>query len=160
MIDQNMFVGVFITVSFTMKHATVVRDRATGRKLDVEAEQERLRRSKEEESSAAAYTSGLVQQRERERRREEERKEQTFSRSRGDAALNRGQRQKQHWDDPLYKVRHMDTSSASTGTLRVSRALVWENRYGIAPGRRWDGIDRTNGWERKRAMLLNERQGV
>lgn len=143
-----------------MERSTVVRDRATGRKLDVEAEQERLRQSMKEEESAASYTSGLVQQADRERRRDEERKEQAFSRSRDDAGLNRGQRQKQLWGDPLHKVWHMDTSRASSSACHEPRALVWGNRYGIAPGRRWDGIDRTNGWEKKRAMLLNERHGM
>jgi pre-mRNA-splicing factor CWC26 len=81
-----------------------------------------------------------------------------------DADLNSRQAQVQRWGDPMAemmakKQKIRDNKSAVDGSKVVmnSRGLAHPNRFGIAPGPKWDGVDRSNGFEESYFKRMNER---
>ncbi len=102
--------------------------------------------------------------------------------NRDDAELNDAQRTRSRWGDPLAGLRK-PTAAAPLDDAPVllpkkhakkARFIVpqevpphsWmrrnlpaaPNRYNIKPGRHWDGVDRSNGFERDMFKIQNERQ--
>jgi pre-mRNA-splicing factor CWC26 len=157
---------------------TIYRD-ATGRRIDVSlkraearaAEQEKVRAEKKAKEDAM----GEVQRREREEKRKqlEEAKFLTLSRGVDDEVMNDELKGKLRWDDPMAaymaqrraeeeaedsQKRTVSTRPGSTsaggGRVQVRKKVYTgppaaPNRYGILPGWRWDGVDRSNGFEKE-----------
>jgi len=105
------------------------------------------------------WGKGLAQREEKERERAmmDKERQKGFSRHADDADLNEEQKAKEMWNDPaaafLMKKR-------SKGPRRPEYAgpAPPPNRFGIKPGYRWDGVDRSNGFERKYFQRQNERK--
>ena len=53
-----------------------------------------------------------------------------------------------------YRV--IQTQSGYQFVLPKCKFETWENRFKIEPGSRWDGVDRANGFERRRMEKVNE----
>jgi len=152
---------------------TVYRD-ATGRRIDVSmkraearaAELEKLRQERKEKEDAM----GEVQKRQKEERKEklEEAKFLTVARHADDEEMNEELKGVIRWDDPMaaYMMKKQEeeggggraTGRSVTehdgGSGRGARRKVYQgaappNRYGIKPGWRWDGVDRSNGFEKE-----------
>lgn len=72
----------------------------------------------------------------------EEMKSGPFIRYADDARLNQSLKKEVRWDDPA-------RSFVEELKPTVQKFRYQPNRFGIAPGKGWDGIDRSNGFEEK-----------
>lgn len=128
---------------------TIYRD-ASGRRVDMElVMMERQRqKAKEEARKKLEYemSQGEVQKREKEEAKKamEEIKHMPFSRSIDDPELNRMLKEKERWNDPAATFLKKKQQSKRP----VYQGYYSANRFGIAPGYRWDGVDRGNGFEK------------
>ncbi|KAG0363471.1 Pre-mRNA-splicing factor of RES complex-domain-containing protein [Gamsiella multidivaricata] len=143
---------------------TVYRD-AQGRKIDRVQEKiekaEAARREIEKQERHMEWGKGLVQREAEEdrKKREAEEKFKPMARYRDDEELNEELKERERWNDPA--------AMFLTGTKKSKRAVrkyplyqgnVPPNRFGIRPGYRWDGVDRSNGFEKAYFERINTRK--
>ena len=135
-----------------IKPPTTVRDPA-GRPIDPLTYRPKEVIAKEENERAVAQWSGGVIQAAQKRLREERLREEAtkpFSRYEIESEADQELRQKDRFGDPLALFR-----PASPEANPSSNALyAASNRFAIAPGSRWDGVDRSNGFEVKYLSAL------
>lgn len=156
---------------------TYYRD-ATGRRVDVSMKRAEARRAaldaEEAERKKKDALKGEVQLEEARKRKEklQEAKGLTLARTADDEEMNREMRGQMRWNDPM--ARFLEAEDKTTGggagsrgaaasVRTASRRPVYKgacppNRYGIKPGYRWDGVDRSNGFESERFKALNRRE--
>lgn len=155
---------------------TYYRD-ATGRRVDVSMKRAEARRTalkaEEKERQKVEALKGEVQIEEAKRRRErlEEAKTMSLARMADDEEMNREMKEQRRWNDPMAQFLGGEDEGASGGGgsatsgktgKKTSRRPVYKgaappNRYGIRPGYRWDGVDRSNGFEAERFKAINRR---
>ncbi|OIW17303.1 hypothetical protein TanjilG_22415 [Lupinus angustifolius] len=128
------------------------------------------------------WGKGLAQKREAEAKMKdlELEKETPFARTRDDPQLDKMLKERLRWGDPmahLVKKKYPEPVLMNFGEsekMKESGFVVpqdipshsWlkrgleaaPNRYGIRPGRHWDGVDRSNGYEKQLFKRTNERQ--
>ncbi|KAL1406824.1 Pre-mRNA-splicing factor cwc26 [Vanrija albida] len=138
--------------------ATVHRDQS-GRVLDVNELRDAARREEEEEKRKEAerkeWGKGLLQREEREARAREERKMagRDVARRADDEDMNREMKEQERWDDPAAKF--LTKKSKKGPRYPTYKGPFAPNRFGIAPGFRWDGVDRSTGFEKKYFQAQN-----
>ncbi|KAB8070566.1 Pre-mRNA-splicing factor of RES complex-domain-containing protein [Aspergillus leporis] len=133
---------------------TIYRD-ASGRIINVamkraearKAEQEKL----EKEEQAKEALMGDVQRQEREKRRQQiqEARAMPVARTIEDEELNDELRAQERWNDPAARFLSNRGPGVSTTGKPLYKGAFQPNRYGIRPGHRWDGVDRSNGFEKE-----------
>lgn len=145
---------------------TVHRDRGTGQVRDVEAEKAaRSEADKEDEERLARYkqwSQGLKQREDRMDRLHEDVKEmeKPLARYEDDEDRDKLLKAKELKEDPMLqfmrrkKEEQKVQESSSRGDAVFSRPVYRgppppANRFGILPGYRWDGVDRSNGFEKR-----------
>ncbi|XP_015947022.1 uncharacterized protein LOC107471973 [Arachis duranensis] len=161
----------------------VYRDKVKGVRISkeeyVKSKQKVEEKPKEKEIE---WGKGLAQKREAEARMKEleTEKDKPFSRSRDDPELDNMLKDRLRWGDPmahLVKKKYPEPVLPDLGEgekMKESGFVVpqdipdhsWlkrgldaaPNRYGIRPGRHWDGVDRSNGFEKEMFKRSNERQ--
>lgn len=161
---------------------TYYRD-ATGRRIDASMQRAAARRAAAEaEEKAQADKDALrgeVQVEAARRRREEldAARGLGVARTADDADMNRELKEQRRWNDPMARFLDAEDAVASgatgggaggagagkAGGKKASRRPLCKhsappNRYGIRPGYRWDGVDRSNGFEAERFKALNRRE--
>ncbi|KAI0392007.1 Pre-mRNA-splicing factor of RES complex-domain-containing protein [Xylariaceae sp. FL0594] len=151
---------------------TVFRD-ATGRRVDVALRRAELRREEEARNQKRREQEeaqrGEVQKQDALRRREEleDAKIMPLARHADDEALNKEMRQQVRWGDTMAAfIKPKSTSHSGGGgggggkkDRRPIYKGAWQpNRYQIPPGYRWDGVDRSNGFEAERFKTINRRE--
>lgn len=144
---------------------TIYRD-ASGRKVDPKmkrAEEARLRKEAiEKEARRMEWGKGLVQRKEaeEEKRRLKEEKDKPMARYADDEDLNEELKERERWNDPAAGFLTKKTGSSKSKGKRLARPTykgAWKpNRFMIPPGYRWDGVDRSTGFED--TFLLQQNQ--
>ncbi|KAL2901566.1 BUD13-like protein [Bienertia sinuspersici] len=147
----------------------------------------KLTKKKEEkpkEDKKLEWGKGLAQKREAEAKllELELEKEKPFARSRDDPELDSMMKDRIRWGDPmahLVKKKQPDLLLSDWGENEkmkesgfiipqdipthswIKRGLDYEpNRYGIKPGRHWDGVNRSNGYEKQLFKRTNEKRAT
>eukprot|EP01083_Nonionella_stella_P094688 265744_1 len=92
---------------------------------------------------------------------------QSIARYKDDAEMNIDLQNEHREEDPLNdmegykdKIKHnREDTDGSTGMngRPMYKGKPWPNRYGILPGYRWDGVDRSNGFEGKKLLHQSQR---
>ncbi|KAK9145224.1 hypothetical protein Sjap_005127 [Stephania japonica] len=158
--------------------------RKDGRRISKE---ELLKSQKGEEKpkeKKLEWGKGLAQKREADTRKQELEleKEKPFARTRDDPELDKMMKDKVRWGDPmahLVKRKHSEMNLEDFGEnekMKESGFMIpqdipshsWlkrgidapPNRYRIRPGRHWDGVDRSNGYEKEYYKRMNEKQAT
>lgn len=154
---------IFDQMSLEMsgRNAEVVRrDRKTGRRRDMEAEmeKERAKEAKEQERKAIydRWGKGVKQVDEHRKMREAEHHEMSkpLARYAGDDDLEDHLRKQERDGDPMLayireKEREKKRGTGQLVTMPKYQGSYPDNRFGIPPGYRWDGVDRSNGYEKR-----------
>uniref|UniRef100_A0ACD5XQU2 Uncharacterized protein n=1 Tax=Avena sativa TaxID=4498 RepID=A0ACD5XQU2_AVESA len=168
--------------SFTGKGAKAVFRDKEGRRIN----QEDIQKAKGDEKPKEKHIEwgkGLVQKRAAEARVQdlEDEKSKPFARTRDDPELDSMLKNRLRWGDPMAHLvkRKEDFLLDDLGDdekMKESGFIVpqnvpthsWlkrgvdppPNRYGIRPGRHWDGVDRSNGYEKDMYKLKNDKQAM
>lgn len=156
----------------------VYRD-ATGRRVDVAMRRQQVRQAaadaENKERAAKEALRGDVQRQEARQRREqlEDAALMPVARGADDEEMNRELKGQMRWNDPMAQFLQKQeepaaasaTAASSGNTASRSRSNrptykgpAAPNRYGIRPGYRWDGVDRSNGFEADRFKAINRRE--
>ncbi|XP_042065937.1 BUD13 homolog [Salvia splendens] len=161
----------------------IYRDK-TGKRMSKE---EYLKSQKKEEKPKEIkleWGKGLAQKREAEARIQEmeEEKDKPFARSRDDPDIDAMLKDRVRWGDPmahLAKKKQLDALLPNLGDserMKESGFIIpqevpthsWirrgidatPNRYGIKPGRHWDGVDRSTGYEKELFKRTNDKRAT
>lgn len=146
---------------------TVVRDKATGRKRDLDAE-----RAAQAETDAAkavtaakydAWNKGLRQKELHEERLQDavHEAEKPLARYGDDADLDaRLREQEREGDTMLAYIRKKKEKGAAKSKPIYKGPEPPPNRFGIRPGYRWDGVDRSTGFEKLYFTKLSEKKAI
>ncbi|KAG5248953.1 serine carboxypeptidase [Salix suchowensis] len=163
----------------------VYRDKKTGERISKDDYLKSKHKVEEKpKEKKLEWGKGLAQKREAETRLEdlELEKDKPFARTRDDPELDKMLKERLRWGDPmahLVKKKHSEPVLADLGDSEkmkesgfvipqdipshswIKRGLeAAPNRYGIRPGRHWDGVDRSNGNEKQLFKRMNEKQAT
>ena len=130
---------------------TVRRDRH-GRKLEMLTEMER-----QKEPGAKAppppptWGRGLVQQKSKTEQREHARAwgAKPLAQYEDNAERDASKRVVQRWGDPMLGRTDGDKARAASGKPKYVGPPAPPNRFNLPPGHEWDGVDRSNGYEKQ-----------
>lgn len=146
---------------------TIYRD-ASGRIINVAMKRAELRRKAEEEDRKKAEElenrRGDVQKREKEARQKElaGARDLGVARYADDQELNSELKERERWNDPAMQFLSKSTTKGgkSAKSKKSYMGAFEPNRYGIRPGYRWDGVDRSIGFEKKWFEARNRQQNI
>ncbi|CAK9803820.1 BUD13 homolog [Anthophora quadrimaculata] len=137
--------------------ATVVRDTKTGRKRNLEQEaaedREKQKRQAEIDEKYAKWGRGLKQVEDHEERLRDDLYEMSkpLARYADDVDLDKRLREQEREGDPM--LEYIKQKQIKEGKRKPDQPAYegsyMPNRFGVKPGHRWDGVDRSNGYEKR-----------
>ena len=155
---------------------TTYRD-ATGRRLDpmlrraeARAQQEQHERAEKEAKAAEEERQkdlrlGLAQRRAAEEARLALQRQETqkFANTKDDEEYNAELKERERWNDPAAaflsnEAKEKKKAKRFGRNVPVYMGAAPPNRFGIRPGYRWDGVDRSNGFEKLWFQKQNEKR--
>ncbi|KAK6622787.1 hypothetical protein RUM43_008630 [Polyplax serrata] len=140
----------------TGRHAeAIVRNRKTGRRFDAK-EEARKRREKEEKEAEkiaqyAVWGKGVKQVTDRQDKINDELYEMSkpLARYRDDKDLEEMLKNQEREGDPMLEYIRKKREAEAGPSKPQYEGSYMPNRYNIKPGHKWDGVDRSNGYEKK-----------
>ncbi|XP_071219022.1 LOW QUALITY PROTEIN: BUD13 homolog [Salvelinus alpinus] len=149
---------------------TVFRDKS-GKRRDIETEREEQRRmageKAEKDLKYAQWGKGVAQGQMQQQNVEDALREsqKPLARSCNDQDLDRMLREQEREGDPMLAMmrRKKDRDNKLRGLKEKPRykgPAPPPNRFDIPPGYRWDGVDRSNGFEQKRYTRMADKKAV
>ncbi|XP_067326951.1 BUD13 homolog [Anolis sagrei] len=151
------------------QHAeTVFRDKS-GRKRDLQQERLELQKKAEEKSEReeqyAQWGKGLAQSRQQQQNVEDAVREmqKPLARYIDDQDLDKMLREQEREGDPMAGFLRKKKDKERKGAKekpRYNGPAPPLNRFNIWPGHRWDGVDRSNGFEQKRFARIASKKAV
>ncbi|KRX60557.1 BUD13 -like protein, partial [Trichinella sp. T9] len=135
---------------------TVVRKKMTKQKKDEETEEQKQRRE-EMEKRYELWNKGVKQAKEREERLQDMAKEidKPFARYEDDADLDEMLKKMEYEEDPMLEYIRRKRRKKNPELPKYKGPPPLPNRYSILPGVRWDGVDRSNGFETRLLSQAN-----
>lgn len=148
--------------------APILRDRKTGRIRNLEEEQEEQRKKQEEENKNkekySKWGKGLKQVEAINEKIEQDLHEMNkpLARYADDEDLERFLKEQERDDDPMLayirKKKKKDAVATGKPLKPTYEGEYMPNRFGVRPGYRWDGVDRSNGYEKKWFEVQNAKR--
>lgn len=146
---------------------TVVRDRKSGKKIDLKLEELKKRREEEEKlqdaEKYAVWGRGVVQEKEYQQKLDDALQEmqKPLARYKGDKDLENMLKEQDRDGDPM--LAYLSKKKTKQTEKRVSKPKYKgptppPNRFNIWPGYRFDGVDRSNGFEKQRFLEINKKK--
>ena len=170
---------LFATISDEMlgKNAkTVFRDSKSGRIRNLEEEakaklEKDLVKDKIEAEKKAKYekwSRGLTQTQEKQEKRESDLHEMSkpLARYEDDTDMDKMLREKEREDDPMLQAIRQSRTKKKIEEEGLTVKPEYKgppppmNRFGIKPGYRWDGVDRSNGFEKKYFERISSKEAI
>lgn len=147
----------------------VVRDRrGRNKNFEKEVEEDRQKAAHEEarKKEYDRWGKGLKQVADLERRYQEQMHEASkpLARSADDDDLQQHLKQQERLDDPMleYMRKKKKDEDRKKGVMEMPKyqGQFADNRYNIPPGYRWDGVDRSNGYEKKYFSMISSKKSI
>ncbi|RDA92154.1 hypothetical protein CP533_5632, partial [Ophiocordyceps camponoti-saundersi (nom. inval.)] len=150
------------------EQGTVYRD-ATGRRIDISMKRAEARKAaleaEQKEFQAKEALKGEAQLVEARKRKDQlsDARNMPFARKADDEEMNKELKDQERWNDPAAQFLGDKSEAVGAGKKTSKRHPTYAgaappNRYGIKPGYRWDGVDRSNGFEALRFKAINKRE--
>ncbi|EFN66053.1 BUD13-like protein [Camponotus floridanus] len=137
--------------------AAILRDKQTGRKRNLEEEaaknREQEKKQQEMNEKYVKWGKGLKQVEDREEKLKNDLYEinKPLARYADDADLDKQLREQEREGDPMLKYikqKQIKEGKRNPDPIQYHGSFA-PNRFRIKPGYRWDGVDRSNGYEKK-----------
>ncbi|XP_028277251.1 BUD13 homolog isoform X2 [Parambassis ranga] len=146
---------------------TVFRDKS-GKRRDLDSEREEQRKKAGEKAAKdekyAQWGKGLAQGKMQQQRLEDAviEAQKPLARHYGDEDLDRMLREQEREGDPMAAMlrRKKDRNPKTQEIPRYKGPAPPPNRFNLLPGYRWDGVDRSNGFEQKRYLRIADKKAV
>ncbi|XP_039889027.1 BUD13 homolog [Simochromis diagramma] len=146
---------------------TIFRDKS-GKRRDLDSERDEQKKKAGEKAARdekyAQWGKGLAQSQMHQQKLEDALHEaqKPLARHRDDEDLDRMLREQEREGDPMAAMlrRKKDRGTKTQEKPRYKGPAPPPNRFNIPPGYRWDGVDRSNGFEQKRYQRMADKKAV